>query len=85
MIFAATVPTCVKVVPFVDCSILNPLSLLELSIHAKFICPEDAAVAVRPVGAAGVGVGVGVGEPPPEIWTIFATDGTPFLFRIKSM
>jgi len=68
LIFAATVPTCVKVVPFVDCSILNPLSLLELSTHARFICLEDAAVAVRLVGAAGVGVGVGGGVgAPPEI------------------
>ena len=82
MIFAATVPTCVKVVPFVDCSILNPLSLSELSVHAKFILLEDAVVAMRLVGAAGVRVGVGVG---PEICIIFATDGTPFPFRIKSM
>jgi hypothetical protein len=35
------------------------------------------------VGVA-VGVGVGVGAVPP-IWTIFATEGTPFEFRMKSM
>jgi hypothetical protein len=34
--------------------------------------------------AVGLGVGVGVGGVPP-IWTIFATEGTPFEFRIKSM
>jgi hypothetical protein len=32
----------------------------------------------------GVAVGVGVGVVPP-IWTIFATEGTPLEFRIKSM
>jgi len=45
----------------VDCSIVNPVSLLELSVHPRFIWLEDAAAAVRLVGAAGVGVGVGVG------------------------
>ena len=34
--------------------------------------------------AVGVGVGVGVGVVP-LIWTIFATEGTPFEFRINSM
>jgi hypothetical protein len=34
--------------------------------------------------AVGVGLGVGVGAVPP-IWTIFATEGTPFEFRINSM
>ena len=68
---------------------MNPLSLLELSTQAKFIWLEDAAVAVRLVGAAGVGVGVAVGVgvgkgPLPEIWMIFATDGTPFPVRINS-
>jgi hypothetical protein len=32
----------------------------------------------------GVGLGVGVGVVPP-IWIIFATEGTPFEFRINSM
>jgi hypothetical protein len=31
-----------------------------------------------------LGVGVGVGSVP-LIWTMFATEGTPFEFRIKSM
>ena len=39
---------------------MHPLSLFELSTQAKFIWLEDAAVAVRLVGAAGVGVAVGV-------------------------
>ena len=59
--FAPTVAICVKVVPSGERSILNPVSLVELSAHARLIWVEDAAVAVRPLGAAGVGVAVGVG------------------------
>jgi hypothetical protein len=41
---------------------LNPFSLLELSVHLKMISAQDApGVAVRFEGAAGVGVGVAVG------------------------
>jgi hypothetical protein len=38
--------------------------LVELSVQLRLIWLDDAAVAVRPLGAAGVGValGVGVGE-----------------------
>jgi hypothetical protein len=35
--------------------------LFELSVHERLIWLDDAAVAVRLLGAAGVGVGVGVG------------------------
>ncbi len=81
-----------KVVPSVERSILNPLSLPELSVHARLIWVEEAAVAVRLVGAAGVkvgvgvavGVGVGLGVVP-EICTIFATDGTPLESRMNNM
>jgi hypothetical protein len=34
--------------------------LFELSVHERLIWLDDAAVAVRLLGAAGVGVGVGV-------------------------
>jgi hypothetical protein len=52
-----------KVTLSVDRSILNPLSLFELSCHARLIRFEDTAVAVRLDGATGVlhGVAVGVG------------------------
>ena len=39
---------------------MNPVSLFELSVHDRLIWLDDAAVAARFVGAAGVGVGVGV-------------------------
>ena len=58
---APTVPSCANVVPLVEHSILNPVSLLELSAQERLIWLEDAAVAFKLVGAAGVGVGVGVG------------------------
>jgi hypothetical protein len=45
---------------------------------------DDTAVAVRFVGAASVGVAVGMGQAL-QIWTIFATEGTPFEFRMNSM
>jgi hypothetical protein len=38
----------------VDLSISNPVSLLELSVHARSILVEDAVVAVKLLGAAGV-------------------------------
>ena len=37
LIFAPTVPTCVNVVPSVERSILNPVSLVELSVHDRLI------------------------------------------------
>ncbi len=43
--------------PSVDRSILNPVSLLELSIHARLIRLEDAAVAASALGAAGMAAG----------------------------
>jgi hypothetical protein len=55
-----TVAICVNVVPSGERSILNPVSLFELSVQDRLIWLDDAAVAVRFVGAAGVGVGVGV-------------------------
>ncbi len=60
VIRAPTVATCVNVLPLVERSILNPVSLFELSVHERLIWLDDAAVAVRFVGAAGIGVGVGV-------------------------
>jgi hypothetical protein len=42
------------------------------------------AVAVGVGVGVAVGVGVGVGVLP-LIWTIFATEGTPFKFRMNSM
>jgi len=57
---ALTVAICVNVVPSGERSILNPVSLFELSVHDRLIWLDDAAVAVRLLGAAGVGVGVGV-------------------------
>jgi hypothetical protein len=53
----------VYVILSVDLSILNPVSLLELSVHARSISFIDIAVAVRPDGATGVEHGVGVGVP----------------------
>jgi len=87
-----TVATWVNVVPSGERSILNPVSLFELSVQDRLIWLDDAAVAVRFVGAAGVGVGVGVAVGVGVgvgvvllIWIIFATEGTPFEFRMNSM
>ena len=49
-------------VPFVDRSILNPVSLFARSIQDKLIWLDDAAAAARFVGAMGVGAAVGVAE-----------------------
>jgi hypothetical protein len=62
--------------------------LFELLVQDRLIWLDETAVAVRFVGAAGVAVGVGVGVGTgvePLIWTIFATEGTPFEFRMNSM
>ena len=40
---------------------MKPVSLFELSVQFRLIWLDDTAVAVRPLGTAGVGVGVGVG------------------------
>ncbi len=47
--------------PLRDRPIVNPLSLLDLSVQAKSTRLEDAAVAESVVGAAGIAVCVGVG------------------------
>ena len=52
---ATAVATCVKITPSVERSILNPSSPVALSVHARFIRLDEAAAAVRPVGAAGGG------------------------------
>jgi hypothetical protein len=59
--FAPLRVICKKVVPSVDRSTLNPVSLFELSVQDRLIWPDEIAVALRFVGAAGVGIGVGVG------------------------
>ena len=43
---------CVKLTSFAR-SMANPVSLVELSVQERLICPEDTAVAVSAVGAAG--------------------------------
>ncbi len=80
MVWAPTVPIWAKVVPLVERSILKPLSLVELSVHKRLIRLEEAVVAFRLLGAAGVavvvgvgvgvavGVGVGVEPPTKETW-----------------
>jgi len=134
VIFAPTVARRLKFLPFLERYTLKLVSLFELSVQDRLIWLDDAAVAVRFVGAAGVDVGVGVGAgvdvalgvgvgvgvglgvgvgvglgggvgvgvavgvavgegegegvgvgAVPLIWTIFATEGTPFEFRINSM
>ena len=52
--FAPTVAISLKVKPAsVERSILNLVSLFELSVHERLIWLDDAAVAARFVGAAG--------------------------------
>ena len=51
MTLAPTVAIWVKVTLSVDCSILNPSSPVELSVHDRSISLLDAAVAVRLLGA----------------------------------
>ena len=59
--FAPTVAISVKVIPAsVERSILNSVSLSELSVQDRSISLDDTTVAIRLLGAAGVGVGVGV-------------------------
>src|SRR4051794_15596131 len=43
----------VQVLPSRDRSMTKPASLLELSLHARLICVDETAEAVRFVGAAG--------------------------------
>jgi hypothetical protein len=42
---------------FLHRSILNPLSFPELSVQDRFTCVLEAAVALKPLGAAGPGAG----------------------------
>ena len=49
--FAPTVAICVNVVPLLERSTLNPVSLFELSVQDRLIWLDDTAVAVRFVGA----------------------------------
>jgi len=56
---APTCAICAKLVQFrfLQRSILNPLSLLELSVHVRLMRVLDAAAALKPLGAAGNGGG----------------------------
>jgi hypothetical protein len=57
--FATTVAICLNAdLPLVERYTLNPVSLFELSVQDRSISLDDAAVAIRFVGAAGAGVGV---------------------------
>jgi len=51
--FAPTVVTGLKLVPSVERSTANPVSLPALSAQARLTWPAEAAVAVRLLGAAG--------------------------------
>ena len=67
--FAPIVPIRVQLILSVERSIWNPVSSVELSVHARFICVDVTAVATRLVGGAGAGwvgvlVKVGVGVVP---------------------
>jgi hypothetical protein len=53
--FAPTVAICVNVVPSIERSTLNPVSLFELSVQDRSIWLDDTAVAVRFVAGLGVG------------------------------
>ena len=56
-----TIVIWVNVRPLVERSILNPVSLFELSVQDKSISVDHGALATRLLGAEGIGVGVGVG------------------------
>jgi hypothetical protein len=58
---AAVVAICTNVLASVDCCILKPVSLVELSVQARLILLDEIALAVRFVGANGAGVAVGLG------------------------
>src|SRR5262245_24047145 len=51
------VAICVQEVPSVERSILKPSSSDELSFHVRLICVFEIAVAVKPLGTAGVEAG----------------------------
>jgi hypothetical protein len=59
--FAPRVAICLNDLPCLVRSTLNPVSLFELSVQDRLIWLDDAAVALRFVGARGVGLAVGVG------------------------
>ena len=59
--FCPTMFIWLKLTPSRLLSILNPVSLLELSVHDKLMVKHPTAVATRLDGARGVGSGVVVG------------------------
>ena len=84
-----TVAICVKVTPSGERSILNPVSLLELSLQARLIWPVDTAVVLKLIGAAG--------RPAPPTCTVLAplfelvtvsvavTDWLPLVTRVTPL
>ena len=56
--FAPTVEICVNVVPSLERSTLNPVSLFELSVQDRLIWLDDTGAAVMLVGAAAFDVAV---------------------------
>jgi len=64
----------VKLVPFVDRSMRNELSLFELSVHVNVICEVPLVAAMSAEGAAGVpptGVVAIASRLNPEVPTLF--------------
>ena len=59
--FCPTMTIWLKFKPSTPLSILNPVSLLELSVHDKLMSKHPTAVATRLDGVRGVGSGVAVG------------------------
>ena len=59
--FAPTLAISANVFPSIERWMPNPVSLFELSVQDKSISFDEAATAVKPVGAAGVDFGVAVG------------------------
>lgn len=55
--FTPTVAICAKLVQLfpVQRSMLKPVSLLELSVHDRLICVDEAADPAKPLGAFGTG------------------------------
>jgi hypothetical protein len=54
--FCPVLATSVKLLDPVFLCTLNPVSLVELSVHCKFICVVEASVTVKFVGANGISV-----------------------------
>jgi hypothetical protein len=76
--FAPTVAICVNVVPSVERSTLNPVSLFELSVQDRLIWLDDTAVAVRFVGERGVG------HTPEYELTLFEYGELPFMLYART-